>query len=95
MDASLLFGHARRRLAADPEACPIDPGDMALALVWLSALETEAEIDTAEVERALAAEREGNRAAMAAKFREAARGGKPAPAAPKPAAVKVEVEEEE
>jgi hypothetical protein len=73
MEASRLHAFARRRLADQPEACPIDPADMALALTWLSAIETEAEIDQSAVDTALAADREVRRAEMAAGFRQAAR----------------------
>jgi hypothetical protein len=69
MDAFRLNAYARRRLADDPEACPIEAGDAALMLAWLAALETEAELDREAVDAALAADRDERRAEMAASFR--------------------------
>lgn len=71
MEASTLHAYARRRLAAEPEACPIEPADAAMMLAWLAALETEAELDQEAVEAALAADRDTRRAEMAAGFRAA------------------------
>src|SRR5260370_30529058 len=89
MEASRLHAFARRRLADQPEACPIDPADMALALTWLSAIETEADIDQSAVDTALAADRDARRQEMAAGFRQAARTSSPRqpaePPAPPPA----------
>lgn len=85
MEARDLHAFARRRLDDDPNACPIEPADMALALTWLAALEVEADLDERHVEETLAAERQTRRTEMAAAFRQASRGGKPEPAQ-KPAA---------
>jgi hypothetical protein len=71
MDASTLHAYARRRLAAEPQSCPVEPADAALMIAWLAALETEAELDQEAVEAALAADRDTRRAEMAAGFRAA------------------------
>src|SRR5436190_2841344 len=71
MDASTLHAYARRRLAAEPQSCPVEPADAALMIAWLAALETEAELDQEAVEAALATDRDTRRAEMAAGFRAA------------------------
>src|SRR5207253_1991635 len=70
--ASTLHAFARRRLAAEPQSCPIEAADAALMIAWLAALETEAELDREAVEAALATDRNTRRAEMAAGFRAAA-----------------------
>jgi hypothetical protein len=71
MDASTLHTYARRRLAAEPQSCPVEPAAAALMIAWLAALETEAELDREAVEAALATDRDTRRAEMAAGFRAA------------------------
>ena len=71
MDSSRLHAFARRRLADNPDACPIEPEDAALMMIWLASLETEAELNQAEVDRLLAEGDAERRAAMAAGFRAA------------------------
>src|SRR5438270_10252581 len=71
MEASTLHAYARRRLAAEPQSCPVEPADAALMIAWLAALATEAELDQEAVKAALAADRDARRAEMAAGFRAA------------------------
>src|SRR5437868_10306079 len=71
MDASTLHAYARRRLAAEPQSCPVEPADAALMIAWLAALETEAQLDQEAVEAVLATDRDTCRAEMAAGFRAA------------------------
>lgn len=71
MNASTLHAFARRRLAAEPQSCPVEPADAALMIAWLAALEIEAELDREAVEAVLATDRDTRRAEMAAGFRAA------------------------